>query len=70
MVYRGLVRTARCRVAAAMSYVLLGSAMVVWRHSFPVVTVAVFTVVQIMWQLNSFADVRLRRRLGELKPKR
>jgi hypothetical protein len=65
MVHRGLLRTARCRVAGATLYVLLGLAMLTWHRSFPAATLILFSGIQIMWQLNSFADVRLRRRLGE-----
>lgn len=66
-VYRGLVRTAKCRVLAAGLYVGVGiNAMIVGRvdsYFTSQVTFGVFCVVQVMWQLNAHADARLRRRL-------
>lgn len=65
--YRGLVRTAKCRVFAAALYVVLGFyAIYVGRvesYLTSEITFGVFCVVQVLWQLNAMADARLRRRL-------
>lgn len=59
---RGLVRTAGCRVAASVLYVGLGLVVLVLKGDFPVLGLTVFVFVQLLWQANSFADVRLRLR--------
>jgi hypothetical protein len=64
VVYRGLLRTSACRVLAAMLYVAMGIATLLARSTLPVVALSVFTAVQILWQANAFADVRLRRDLA------
>lgn len=70
LVHRGLVRTSVCRVLAAIAYVVFGvvaltstSAMLV-----AVVSLILFTVVQLMWQANGLLDVSLRRQLEPPAP--
>ncbi len=66
LVYRGLLRTSMCRVLAAFAYVIFGS-VILWRRStLPVLSLAVFTAVQLLWMANATADVKLRRRLAAL----
>lgn len=62
-IHTGMLRTAVCRVVAALIYVGVGSATLVASSTLPVLALVVFSFVQIMWQGNSFADVRLRREL-------
>jgi hypothetical protein len=61
-VYRGLVRTSAWRVAATVLYVGVGINGVFFHVTY--VTFSVFCVVQVVWQLNASADLRLRRFLG------
>lgn len=65
MVHRGLLRTSICRVVAAVGYVITGSVILISRDALPVLSLSTFTGVQLLWILNAFADVRLRRRLAE-----
>jgi len=65
MAYRGLLRTSMCRVLAALTYVTLGAAIWIRRDPLPLPSLAVFTAVQLLWQANAVADVRLRHRLAE-----
>jgi hypothetical protein len=58
----GLVRTAICRLLAALLYVGVGLATLESGQQGPLVGLAVFTIVQLMWQANSIADVRLSRK--------
>jgi hypothetical protein len=58
----GLVRTGFCRLAAALLYVGVGLLTLHTHTQGPLVGLGVFTIVQIMWQANSVADVRLARR--------
>ena len=61
--YRGLLRTSVCRVAAAVLYVAVGVATVTIPPETGVVALVSFILVQLLWQANAVADVRLRRRL-------
>lgn len=58
----GLVRTALCRLVAALLYVAVGLLTLHTHSQGPLVGLGVFTVVQVMWQANAVADVRLTRR--------
>jgi hypothetical protein len=60
--HRGILRTAICRVVASVLYVALGVVTLLFVTD--IEALLVFGVVQIMWQLNAIADVRLRRRLA------
>jgi hypothetical protein len=56
----GLIRTAICRVVAAVLYVLLGSAVPSVAASTAVtLSLACFAGVQVMWIINGIADARL-----------
>lgn len=63
LVHRGLLRTSMCRVAAAATYVIAGTTIWLNREALPVLSLAVFSAVQVLWMGNALADVRLRRRL-------
>lgn len=60
---RGLLRTSVCRVAAAALYVGVGVNELFVHVTEASVTFCVFCVVQVLWQLNASADVRLRKSL-------
>jgi hypothetical protein len=59
--HRGLVRTAMCRLFAALLYVGVALATLHRNDQGPLIGLGVFTVVQLMWQANSMADVVLTR---------
>jgi hypothetical protein len=64
LVYRGLLRTSGCRVVAAGMYVVMGAVTLVAQQTLPVLALSVFTAVQVLWQANAAADVRLRRSIA------
>jgi len=55
----GLVRTALCRVTAACLYTIIAMATLANKPETGTISIVVFVVVQLMWQANSIADVRL-----------
>lgn len=57
----GMIRTAVCRLLAALLYVGVALLTLHTNEKGPLVGLGVFTVVQLMWQFNSIADVRLTR---------
>lgn len=59
---QGMVRTAVCRLLAALLYVGVGLLTIQTHEKGPLVGLGVFTVVQLMWQFNSIADLLLVRR--------
>lgn len=66
----GLVRTCTCRVIASLLYVSIGILALAPNYnnnnrpySLGIYVLFVFTGVQVMWQINSIADVRLKRRM-------
>jgi hypothetical protein len=59
---RGLVRTAVCRVAVAVLYLSIAVATLVGHSLSDAAALAVFIAIQLVWQANSVADVRLSRR--------
>lgn len=63
LVRRGMLRTAACRVAASVLYVVLGVMALLQGAATPVLALVIFTAVQVLWQANAVADIRLRRRL-------
>lgn len=63
LVRQGMIRTAACRVLAAVAYVILSAFLLMYGDIFPIASLAVFIAVQVMWQGNALADVILRRRL-------
>ena len=58
----GLVRTGLCRLFAALLYVGVGLTTLHTHTQGPLIGLGVFTAVQVMWQANAVADVRLARR--------
>ena len=66
--YGGLLRTSLCRVAAAVSYVLVGINALWPRFEVLIFTFVVFCLIQGVWQLNAWADLRLARRLRATPP--
>jgi hypothetical protein len=66
-IHKGLLRTSICRFAAAVLYVGLAVttlASVASERDLTVMTLAGYCLVQLMWQANAVADVRLRSRLA------
>ena len=60
-----MMRTVACRVLAASLYVGVGITGLLAQQVLTVLALAVFSFVQILWQVNSVADIRLRRRLAD-----
>lgn len=67
-VHTGMLRTATCRVVAAASYVFIGVATLLTGQSLPILALVVVCGVQVMWQVNAYADLRLRRSLNAPAP--
>lgn len=69
MTWRGLLRTAVCRVIAALAYVGLGVMTLVAPSAVTALALAllVFMSVQTMWWINAGYDWALNRRLGRLE---
>ncbi|MDQ2739694.1 MAG: hypothetical protein M3Y35_13995 [Actinomycetota bacterium] len=67
----GLVRTAGCRVAAAVLYLIIGVNAVTWQWATLQVAFAGFFITQATWQINALMDVRLdetgKHRLGQVR---
>ncbi len=61
--YSRLHRTAVCRVGVSILYVGVGVNALFLRYSALEVAFAVFCITQIVWWINSAADIRLIRRL-------
>jgi hypothetical protein len=61
--YSGLLRTSICRVGVSLAYVLVGVNAIWPRFEVLIFTFVVFCAIQAVWQLNSWADLRLARRL-------
>lgn len=64
-IHYGMVRTAGCRVLAAAIYVGVGVTTLLAQQALPVLALVVFSFVQMLWQANALADVRLRRDLAD-----
>lgn len=64
LVSGGYLRTVACRVLAAMAYVVVAAVQLAGDGSLSAEALTVFTAVQILWWLNSLADIRIRRHLG------
>lgn len=64
LVHRRLYRTVVCRALAALLYLCVGIySMTIGPN--PVVSIGLFTAVQLLWQANSLADLKLRRQLAQ-----
>jgi len=66
LVHRGLLRTSICRVIAAIIYVTASTTIWLHRDSLPILSLTVYIFVQLLWNINAYADVRLRRTLASL----
>jgi hypothetical protein len=66
MVHRSMVRTVVCRVVAAGMYVMLGIYTLTAGPNLSV-SFGLFTLVQVLWQVNSIADIKLRKQLSKGK---
>lgn len=66
LVHRGLVRTAGCRVAAAVLYIFIGTNALFFTVAVPVATLGTFCAVQVLWMANSLIDVHLKRTIARL----
>jgi hypothetical protein len=64
--HKGLVRTALCRVVAALLYTVVGLASITQNPYSGIIALVVFMGVQVIWQCNSIADVVITKR--ENKP--
>ena len=56
---RGLVRTTTCRVIAAGLYTVISMATIAGHRTSGLITVVTFIAIQLIWQLNTIADVLL-----------
>jgi len=64
LVAAGYLRTVGCRVLAATIYVVVAAVQLAGEGSLTPEALIVFTAVQIIWQLNSLADITVRRKLA------
>jgi hypothetical protein len=60
----GYRRTAACRVLAATVYVVVAAVQVAGDGTLSFESLVVWIAVQILWWLNSLADIRIRRSLS------
>jgi hypothetical protein len=60
----GYLRTVGCRVLAATVYVVVAAVQLTGAGTLTAEALAVFTAVQVLWQLNSLADIKVRRKLA------
>ena len=63
-VYHSLIRTASCRVAAAVLYIFIGTNALFFGIDVPVVTLGTFCAIQVMWMFNSLIDVQLKHKIS------
>lgn len=60
-VSNGYRRTAACRVLAATAYVVVGAVQVAGDGTLSFESLTVWIAVQVLWWLNSLADIRISR---------
>ena len=60
----GYMRTVGCRVLAAVVYVIVAAVQLAGDGALTREALIVFIAVQVLWQLNSLADIGIRRKLG------
>lgn len=65
-VEKRLLHTVACRVIAALTYVGLGVSALIKPPATGTIALTVSSAMLVMWWVNSAADVRLRRRMGQL----
>jgi hypothetical protein len=63
----GYTRTVLCRVLAATVYVVVAAVQLAGDGSLTPEALIVFSSIQVLWQLNSLQDIRVKRQLGELR---
>jgi hypothetical protein len=68
-VHKHLVRTVGCRVGVMTSYVGIAIANILTHNVLSVPALAEFIAVTLVWQVNSLADVRLRRNMANGGPR-
>ncbi len=61
----GYVRTVACRVLAAAVYAVAAAVQLAGTGTLSAEALVVFTAVQLLWWLNSLADIRVRRALAQ-----
>lgn len=66
--YRGLRRTAACRVIVSIAYVLVGINAIWPRLEVLIATFVVYSATLALWQANSWLDLRLAKRLRGPRP--
>jgi len=65
----GLVRTAICRVTAAFMYAVIAMSTLAGKPASILITLSTFTAIQLLWQVNSIADVLLTRQANKHRQK-
>ena len=65
LVAGGYLRTIACRVLAATIYVVVAAVQLAGAGTLSFEALVVYAVVQLIWQANSLADIRIRRRLSQ-----
>ena len=65
LVSTGYLRTVACRVLAAAIYVAVATVQFAGAGTLSAEALIVFTLVQIIWQVNSLLDIGIRRKLGQ-----
>jgi hypothetical protein len=61
----GYRRTVACRILAAAVYVIVASVQLAGDGSLSGEALIVFSAIQLLWQVNSLLDVRIRRALSQ-----
>jgi len=64
----GYLRTVACRVLAATIYVVVAAIQFAGAGTLSAEALIVFTSVQVIWQVNSVLDIRIRRSLSQGPP--
>lgn len=64
----GYLRTVACRVLAATIYVVVAATQLSGSGTLSAEALIVFTAVQVIWQVNSVMDIRIRRSLAGEPP--
>jgi hypothetical protein len=65
LVSGGYLRTVACRVLAATVYTVVAAVQLAGDGTLSAEALVVFAAVQTLWWLNSLADIRIRRQLGQ-----
>jgi hypothetical protein len=63
----GYLRTVACRVMAATVYVVVAAVQLAGGGTLTAEALIVFLLVQLLWQLNSLLDIKIRRALSQQK---